>query len=155
MAEASRTQRAIERLVLRLGRPMAVYIILFFAAAWIAVNLVLQASGRAPFDPPPFNYLEGLLSLAALLMTIVILTSENRLSEIEERRAHLHLQVSLLAERKIAKVVQLLEELRIDIPEVPDREDREAQAFTLPADPHEVAAEIERRSPERGEVVEG
>jgi len=155
MAEASKSQRAIERFVLRLGRPAVVYLVVAVCAGWIALNLALTAGGHRAPDPPPFQYLEGALSLAALLMTIVILTSENRLSEIEERRARLHLQVSLLAERKIAKVVQLLEELRIDIPEVPDREDREAQAFTLPADPHEVAAEIERRTPERGEVVEG
>ena len=85
-------------------------------------------------------------------MTIVILTTENRMSEVEEQRARLHLQISMLAERKVAKVIQLLEELRYDLPSVPNRADPEAAELTLPADPHEVAAELSKRTPDRGEL---
>jgi uncharacterized membrane protein len=85
-------------------------------------------------------------------MTILILTTENRMSEIEEQRSRLHLQISMLAERKAAKIIQLLEELRYDLPSVVNREDREAEEMTLPTNPHDVAAQLEKRTPVRGEL---
>lgn len=154
LADASLHQRALERFVLAVGRPRTVYLILLFVLAWVLANAILSATGRQPFDPPPFPWLTGLVSLSALLMTIVILTTENRMSEIGEQRSRLNLQISLLADRKAAKIVQLLEELRFDLPSVPNREDREASELTLPSDPHEVANKLERRTPSRGEIPE-
>ena len=152
LAAASLEQRAIERFTLAVGRPRTVWFVLALIAAWIAFNTVLVPPGRLPVDPPPFFWLEGVLALAALLMTILILTTENRMAEVGEQRARLNLQISLLAERKAAKIVQLLEELRCDLPSVPNREDREAQEMTIAADPHEVARELEKRTPARGEI---
>jgi uncharacterized membrane protein len=82
------------------------------------------------------------------------LTTENRMSEIEEQRSRLHLQISILAERKTAKIVQLLEELRYDLPSVPNRDDPEAQEMTRATNPHQVAAQLERRSPARSDDVQ-
>ncbi len=152
LAGASLEQRAIERFTLAVGRPRTVWFVLALIAAWIAFNTVLVPPGRAPLDPPPFFWLDGVVGLAALLMTILILTTENRMAEVDEQRARLNLQISLLAERKAAKIVQLLEELRYDLPSVPNREDREAQEMTIAADPHEVAQELEKRTPTRGEI---
>jgi uncharacterized membrane protein len=152
LASASLHQRAIERFTLAIGRPRTVYLILGFVALWVAANLTLRALGGQQFDPPPFYWLDGLLALAALLMTILILTTENRMSEIDEARSRLHLQISMLAERKAAKIVQLLEELRYDMPSVPNREDPEAAEMTLATNPHEVAEQLERRTPNRGEL---
>lgn len=154
LADASLHQRAIERFVLAVGRPRTVYLVVLFVLSWILANGILASIGRPPFDPPPFFWLTGIITLGALLMTIVILTTENRLSEIGEQRARLNLQISLLADRKAAKIVQLLEELRCDLPSVPNREDAEASELTLPSDPHEVASELERRTPSRGEIPE-
>lgn len=152
LADASLQQRTIERFVLTIGRPRTVYIVALVVLAWTLTNAILASTGRHPFDPPPFAWLTGIVSLSALLMTIVILTTENRMSEIGEARSRLHLQVSLLADRKAAKIVQLLEELRYDLPLVPNREDPEARELTLPSDPHDVASELQRRTPNRGEI---
>jgi uncharacterized membrane protein len=152
LAGASLQQRAIERFTLAVGRPRTVAIVVLVVAAWAVLNEILGLSGRRQLDPPPFSWLGGVLSLAALLMTIVILTTENRMAEIAEQRSRLHLQISLLSERKAAKIIQLLEELRYDTPSVANREDREAQELTLPTDPHRVAEQLERRTPARGEI---
>lgn len=152
LAGTSQQQRAIERFTRAIGRPRTVVFIVAFVAIWIAANVALPRLGRPPFDAPPFYWLDGVLALAALLMTILILTSENRMGEDEERTSRLHLQISMLAERKAAKIVQLLQELRQDMPSVPNREDREAEEMTLATDPHEVAEELERRTPARGEA---
>lgn len=153
LASASLQQRAIERFTLAVGRPRTISYVMLFVVAWIAANGILVASGRSAFDSPPFPWLIGVLQLAALLMTVVILTTENRMSEVEEQRSRLHLQISILAERKTAKIVQLLEELRYDLPSVPNRDDPEAQEMTRATNPHQVAEELERRSPARSDDV--
>ena len=155
LAGASLQQRAIERFTLAVGRPRTVWIILAVVAAWVAINVALAATGRPQLDPAPYFWLDGAIALAALLMTILILTTENRMSEIEEQRSRLHLQISMLAERKAAKIIQLLEELRYDLPSVANREDREAAEMTLPTNPHELAEELEKRTPARGELPQG
>ncbi|HEY0394228.1 MAG TPA: DUF1003 domain-containing protein [Candidatus Elarobacter sp.] len=152
LAAASLQQRAIERFTMAIGRPRSIAIILALVVAWVLLNAALRASGRAELDPPPYFWLDTVMGLAALLMTILILTTENRITQFEEQRSRLHLQISMLAERKAAKIIQLIEELRYDMPQVANRVDREAEALTLPANPHEVAEELEKRTPNRGEL---
>ena len=50
---------------------------------------------------------------------------------------------TLLTEHKTRKTFELLEELRRDSPEIPDKEDIEANQMASKADPHEVLAVIE------------
>jgi uncharacterized membrane protein len=152
LESASLHQRAIERFTLAVGRPRTVWIVLAIVAAWVVLNTILGLTGRPQLDPPPYYWLGGFVGLAALLTTILILTTENRMAEIAEQRSRLHLQISLLSERKAAKIIQLLEELRYDTPSVVNREDPEAQELTLPTDPHQVAEQLERRTPTRGEI---
>jgi uncharacterized membrane protein len=155
LTDASLQQRTIERFTLAVGRPRTVVIILAVVAFWVVLNAVLRLLGRAQLDPPPYSWLQGLVSLTALLMTVVILTTENRQSETGEQRSRLNLQSTLLAERKTAKIIQLLEELRYDLPNVENREDREAEELTLPTDPHALVDELAKRTPARGEIPEG
>jgi uncharacterized membrane protein len=150
LEDASLHQLAIERLTSGLGRPRSVYVVIFFVIAWVLANALLAETGRVPFDPPPYPLLGELASVAALLTAMIILTTQSRMSEIEEQRARLHLQISLLAERKTAKIVELLEELRRDLPSVPNRHDPLAEELQTPSNPHEVASELQRRTLARG-----
>jgi uncharacterized membrane protein len=142
----SEHQRRIEKVTAAIGRPRTFWAALVFVAGWIALNLGLAVVGRA-FDPPPFGYLDCLISLAALLMTIVILTTENRINADEARRNRLDLQINLLNERKISKVIEMLEALRRDIPAVPDRHDPEAGTMRQAADPAQIVRAIDERLP--------
>jgi len=112
--------------------------------SWIAFNLVAVRVGfeRAP-DPPPFNGLQGIVSILALLVTTMVLTTQNRQAKQAERRAELDLQVNLRAEQKVTKVIALLEELRRDLPVVPNRDDPVALAMTEAVDPHAVVSALE------------
>jgi uncharacterized membrane protein len=120
-----------------LGRPRTVYMILAVVFGWIALNAFLLPGpmGRPPIDPPPFFWLQGAVTLSALLMTTLVLITENRQARDAEQRSHLDLQVNVLAEHKIAKLIGLLEELRRDLPMVKDRVDREADSMKNAADP--------------------
>ena len=87
---------------------------------------------------------QALAALGALLMTIMILTTQNRQIKHAEQRAHLDLQVNLRAEQKIAKLIQLVEELRRDLPDVKNRVDPVADAMTKAVDPEDVMSKLEQ-----------
>ena len=147
-SKISSHQRWIERTTLAVGRPRAVYVVLTFTAAWIGLNAVLAPLGRA-FDPPPFAYLDCIISLAALLMTIIILTTENRINIHDARRDRLDLQINLLNERKISKVIEMLEALRSDSPAIPNRHDPEAAEMRRTADTAAIVRAIDERTPDK------
>lgn len=136
-------QRLAEGLTSGLGRPRTVYLIALGVAAWTALNLLLpRLGGLAPLDPPPFFWLQGLVGLSALLMTTLVLITENRQARHAEERSHLDLQVNVLAEQKIAKLIGLVEELRRDLPMVKHRVDRVADAMQEAADPEAMLAAL-------------
>jgi uncharacterized membrane protein len=149
---ASLHQKAIERVTAFLGRPVFVYFILLFVAVWILINLVIAHSGWRSFDPPPFYWLEGIISLSALLMTTVVLITQNRQKRLTEQRRHLDLQVNLLAEQKVTKLIIMVEELRRDIPSVKNRHDPEVEAMKESVDPHTLLATLNEAL---NEAVEG
>lgn len=134
--KVSRHQRMIEKVTSALGRPLSVYLILLFIALWIIVNISHRFLGLAFFDAPPFPWLQDIASLSALLMTAVILTTQNRQARLSEQRRHLDLQITLLTERKVSKIIELLEGLRRDNPLMSNRHDAEAEAMQEPVDPH-------------------
>jgi uncharacterized membrane protein len=136
-------QRGIERLTNGLGRPFFLYVIVAFAILWIGVNLILPLVGLAAFDPPPFALLQGLSTLSALLIAALVLITQNHQMKLAEERSRLDLQINVLAERKIAKLIALHEELRRDLPNVPNRPDAEATAMQAHADPQIVADALE------------
>ncbi len=55
------------------------------------------------------------------------------------------LQMNLLSEQKIAKLIDLIEELRRDLPNVRERHDPEAEVLKQAADPHLVVSALEER----------
>ena len=138
-------QRFIERVTRRLGQPRTVYAILVISLVWGVGNAIAKAIGLTPLDPAPFFWLQGVTGLAALAMTAMILTTQNRLGAHAEQRAHLDLQVNLLSEQKAAKIIALLEELRRDLPNVRDRVDATADVLSEAIDPQAVAARLEER----------
>jgi uncharacterized membrane protein len=96
------------------------------------------------FDSPPFEILQGLVSLIALITTTTVLITQNRQMRLSEQRAHLDLQINLLTEQKVTKLIHLLEELREDLPNVSKREDPHASVLKEPTDAAGVASALER-----------
>lgn len=144
--KVSHWQLILERISLFIGQPVFIGFILLFVAFWMLANIVLRQFGMAEFDPAPFFWLQGIVGLGALLTTIVILTKQNRLSKLEERRAHLDLKVTLLTEQKAAKLIDLLEELRRDLPNVRNHIDPEAAALQQSMNPDLVLAALDECS---------
>jgi uncharacterized membrane protein len=95
------------------------------------------------FDPAPFFWLQGIIGLSALVTATIVLTRQNRLARLAEQRAHLDLKVTLLTEQKVAKLIDLLEELRRDLPNVLDRHDSHALALRQSLGPVDVLAALD------------
>lgn len=77
---------------------------------WIAANL-----GLIPFipvfDPFPFPFLTVTASLEAIFLALIVLASQNRLARQSDKRAHLDLQIDLLAEREMTTVLRMLQDI--------------------------------------------
>src|SRR5450631_3255505 len=147
----SRSQRILERISNFIGQPVFLGFILLFVALWMLANDALRQFGMAEFDPAPFFWLQGIVGLGALLTATVVLTKQNRLAKLAEQRAHLDLKVTLLTEQKAAKLIDLLEELRRDLPNVKDRHDAEAVALQRSMNPDQVLAALDERSEPNGQ----
>ena len=146
-------QRKVESLTAWLGRPQFFYGILVGVSLWMLFNGLAPHLGLSRWDAPPFGWLQGAAGLSGLLMTTVVLITQNRQGKLAERREQLDLQMSLLTEQRTAKIIDLLEELRRDMPSVHNRVDLEAEALTKTVDPHEVLAALETRFEETDETA--
>lgn len=147
--QAGPVQRWVERMTALLGRPAFTPVLTLVVLAWIALNVGLQAAGREAPDPPPFAYLSGAVALAALYMTGMILGTQRREDELASNREQLTLELVIVSEQKIAKLIELVEKLRADHPDVADHVDHEASAMAASVDPQAVLDAIkETHNPE-------
>jgi len=137
------SQRRLEKVSHFIGRPLYLVGLLWFVALWITLNSGAAVFHLAPFDPPPFQWLEGFLTFVALLTTTIVLIAQNRQEKLERQRAHLDLQVNLLTEQKVTKLIHLLEELRRDLPMVRDRHDPQAASMQQRADTAQMVSALE------------
>ena len=138
----SASQRRLARVSRFVGRPLYLVGLLCVVAAWVGFNLGAGFFHRIPFDPPPFAWLDTVLTLIALFTTTVVLIAQNRQTKFEQQRSHLDLQVNLLTEQKVTKVIHLLEELRRDLPIVENRHDAQAALLQEGADAAQVLSAL-------------
>ena len=84
-----------------------------FFIAWIVVNSGWV--GIEPFDPYPFGGLTMAVSLEAIFLAVFVLISQNRQALQADKRARVDLQVNLIAEREITKLVELVHEVHAEL----------------------------------------
>ena len=80
--------------------------ILFFIL-WILANTG-NLSGVTPFDKFPFPLMTTIVSLEAIVLTLIVLMSQNRQSFITTLREEIDMQVNIASEREITKMLQIL-----------------------------------------------
>ena len=102
---ASVQQKVADAITAFAGSMPFVYVNAGVFAVWGVINL--GWIGLRPFDPS-FVLLAMLASVEAIFLSTFILISQNRMSTAEARRADLDLQISLLAEHEITRVLQLV-----------------------------------------------
>lgn len=138
----SLAQRRLERVSRLVARPTYILVLLGLVCGWIGLNALEQRLGLHAIDPPPFVWLQGLLTLVALLTATVVLIAQRRQTKVSEERAHLALQINLVTEQKVTKLIHLIEELRRDLPMVRNREDPHAAALEQRTDTAQVVSAL-------------
>jgi uncharacterized membrane protein len=135
-------QRAVNRITALIGRPWFIALMGGSVVVWIAANLIASRLGLQAVDPPPFPSLEVVATLFSLFLVMLVLVAQKHEDELNAHRDTLTLELAILSEHKIAKVIQLLEELRRDSPHVQDRVDSQAEQMAEPADAGSVLAAV-------------
>lgn len=125
-------QRVLEAIASFFGQSAFFYILISMLTLWILGSLLAPV---LPFSWPRFSWSSQGLDAAALVISTGVLVRQTRQENFAEQRSQLMLQLNLLSEQKIAKMIALLEELRADLPDVGDRYDPEADLMQQAADP--------------------
>jgi uncharacterized membrane protein len=141
-ARLSRAQRFLEAISRRAAQPGYMLLVLLLVTGWILLNVLGGRFGLTPFDPPPFQGLQGLLTLIALLTATSVLIGQRHQAKLSEQRAHLDLQVNLLTEQKVTKLIHLLEELRNELSADPVRHDPHTAELKKPTDAAQVLSAL-------------
>ncbi len=109
---------------------------------WILINTG-YFEGIEPFDPFPFSLLTTIVSLEAIILAVFVLISQNRNSKIDDLREEIHLQVNLISEKEITKIMKmmalLLEKQGIDL-----SKDPELKKLLKPMSEEEIENKIEK-----------
>ncbi len=101
-------ERIIDAVTAFLGSKWALLAHAVFFAAWFVINTGLLPFVR-PFDPPPFVMMAMVASVEAIFLSTFVLITQNRSQVLYERREDLDLQIDLLAEHEITRLIQLVD----------------------------------------------
>jgi uncharacterized membrane protein len=121
---ASAAERVFARVTATLASPLFIAATALVVLVWIGANAAAQLAGRHSLDPAPFNLLQAAASLMAVFATLLILATQRREDQIATQRERLALHLAMLNDRKLAKLISLMEEMRRDDPTLRDRLDR-------------------------------
>lgn len=104
----SRQERIADAITRFTGSMRFVYIHLVVIGVWIAINL-----GWLPFPKfdPSFFFLAMLAAVEAIFLSTFVLISQNHMNALADKRADLDLQISLLAEHEITRLLKLVTEI--------------------------------------------
>ena len=124
-------QRLADAITHFTGSMRFVYIHAVIYGAWIIINL--PGVPLPKFDPS-FIILAMVASVEAIFLTTFVLMTQNRMSEEAEKRAELDLQISLLAEYEVTRLITLVKAIaeKLDIEASKDPELPELQQNVAP-----------------------
>lgn len=143
-SDAKRTvsERMADGLTSGFGSMIFLIVNIVVFAGWIVVNVKL-IPGLKPFDPFPFGFLTMAVSLEAIVLAIIVLMSQNRAAKIADLREEVDLQVDLITELEITKlmelVVMLVEKAGIDV-----SQDEVLQGMLQPSDTEKIEEALEK-----------
>ncbi|HEY1143821.1 MAG TPA: DUF1003 domain-containing protein [Sphingomicrobium sp.] len=113
---ASADERLARGIARFAGSMRFIYLHAAFYGFWILANLGV-VPGLPRWDPT-FVVLAMVASVESIFLSTFILITQNRMSAAADRRAELDVQISLLAEHEITKVVQMVSAIaeRVGVP---------------------------------------
>ena len=105
LEKRSFAERIGDRIADFMGSIQFVLIHVVWFTLWIVVNISFVPLPH--FDPYPFLLLGQIVSIEAVLLSTFVLMKQNRMSRRADQREHLDLQINLLSEQELTKLLQL------------------------------------------------
>jgi uncharacterized membrane protein len=90
------------------GTIIFLFLNLVFFTVWIVWNLKIYPATNA-FDPYPFGMLTMIVSLEAIVLSIVVLISQNRANKIADAREEIDFEVDVASEQKVEQILSSLD----------------------------------------------
>ncbi len=106
-AKRTATERFADWMTDKFGSITFLLFNVIWFAAWVLINTD-SIKGLPAFDPYPFNLLTMVVSLEAIFLSIFVLIYQNRASKIGDLREEIDLQINVIAERELTKVLKML-----------------------------------------------
>jgi len=125
--------------------PFALFHVTWFLL-WILVNTRVLPIVQ-PFDRFPFSFLTFVVSLEAIFLSVFVLMSQNRMTRQADKRAHLDLQVDMLAEQELTAILQMVQALCKKHGVAVTLRDEWLNELVKETDVHGVAAALDDRLP--------
>jgi len=110
--QKTRSERIAEKIATFTGSMFFIWLHVTWFTAWILINIHWPGVSFIPLDPFPFTFLTMVVSLEAIFLSAFILMSENRQGRLADRRSRVNLQVDMIAEREITKLMAIVVEIR-------------------------------------------
>lgn len=142
--QRSPAENVADKITTLAGSTPCLLIHLTWFTAWVVLNVGL-VPGIAPFDPFPFSFLTLVVSLEAIFLTLMVLMSQNRMTKEADKRAHLDLQVNMLAEQEATLILRMVQRIGKHIGLDPE-EDEELERLEERTDVEQLAATLDEKS---------
>ncbi len=134
------------------GNPAFAYAHAVWFTVWIVWNI--GWFWLPAFDPYPFGLLTMVVSLEAIFLSMFVLISQNRMSELSEQRSDLDLQINLLSEYEVTKLLKIADaiadHLGLEIGTDPELDELEKEIV-----PEDLLREMELKKLEVGLLMNG
>lgn len=142
-AQRNSTERLADWMTSRFGsmRFLMMNVLLFIV--WIIPNVGLVPA-ITPFDPYPFSFLTMIVSLEAIALAIVVLISQNRAERVADIREEIDLQLDVITEEEVTKVMALVAYLA-EQQGLNTKEDQQLQSMLQQLDVTKISRVLEKQ----------
>jgi uncharacterized membrane protein len=125
------------------GSMLYVWLHVVWFAVWIALNVAMDS-----FDPFPFGLLTMIVSLEAIFLATFVLISQNRQAILSDKRAKVDLQVNVIAEREVTKLIEMVARIQDHLGLEERHDAAEVQNMQEPTHVASLVNELERAEEE-------
>lgn len=139
----TRSERFAQRVTDFAGSMLFIVVHVVWFVVWISFNTGV-VPGIPPWDPFPFSFLTLVVSLEAIFLSLLVLMTQNRLTEDADKRALLDLHINMLAEEESTATLQMLEKICEHLGIVHEAD--EAQQLAEATDVINIATKLEKQT---------
>jgi uncharacterized membrane protein len=105
---ATTPQRLVDRITAFIARPFFIALFRLCVVGWIGANLMADSLGFRPIDAPAFAWLQVVIRLYSVVVMLVLVAQKHD-DELNRHHDTRTLELALINERKIAKLIELVE----------------------------------------------